>query len=880
MIAAVAAVAVVGLLLQIVQAETTISYSLGDRGGVLMITRGGTGTATVGYARVQPNGLNTSPSGLAIFGFRQNGILVTEAGVPASALIRSGRTYAEVNGPVNTGIAIANPNGQPATISFSFTDSNGGDFGAGTTTIDANSQIAAFLDQPPFNAGNSVNGTFTFTSSTPVSVIALRGLTNERGEFLLTTLPVLDLNSPPSGATMFPHFADGGGWTTQVVLVNPTDNPMNGSVQFFSTGSATVPGQPLAITANGEAGTSFNYSIPRRSAFRLRTSGGAALTSSGSIRVTPGAGQGTPSGLVVFSFRNGAFTVSEAGVPALRPSTAFRLYVEASGATGSILTGVGIANASADSVVVSVEITPLIGGLPILSGSMTIPGNGQVARFLNEVQGLESLPRPFKGVLRVATPSAAGITVIGLRSRVNERGDFLITTTPPTDENATPSPNESVFPHFVDNGGYTTQFVLYSGTAGQQAAGSLRMFGRSGQPLDLGMATLADLEVSQTDSPDPVAIGGSLTYAITVMNKGPLDASGVQITDVLPTGVTVESTSGAQGGCTTPSSGLLVCNVGNLNAANRATVNVVVRTGSAGTLTNSVTVSSNDDDPATTNNRHVTTTVVAPSADLEITLQGPERCSFGADCEDATYTVTVLNRGPSTATNVILTDILPTDPPSGAVVATRKSFTVPPGATCGAVISGRFTCNLGSVAVGTTVAATIVLSIDSTAIGRQIFNRTSVASGDVVDSIPGNESREWATFVTPTFPETDLEVLDFAPNAPNVTRPNTATFTARIINNGRSTATNVSLVTTFSGQLAVRTATSTQGTCAISGLTVTCSIGVLVKNVQRTVTMVVAPSAAGQVNATTNMSGNAAENDPDRQSPTPNHRKTASVTVF
>jgi hypothetical protein len=326
--------------------------------------------------------------------------------------------------------------------------------------------------------------------------------------------------------------------------------------------------------------------------------------------------------------------------------------------------------------------------------------------------------------------------------------------------------------------------------------------------------------------------------------------------------------------------GLLVCNVGNLSANNAATVNVVVRAGAAATLTNSVTVTSNDDDPVTSNNRHTTTTLVAPTADLEITQQGPERCAFGADCEDAAYTVTVLNRGPSPATNVTLTDILPTDPPSGAVVATRKSFTLPPGGTCGAVNGGRFTCNLGSVPVGSTVNATIVLSIDSTAIGRLITNRMSVASNDVVESLPGNESRDWATFVTPSLPETDLEVLAFGPNAATVTRPNTATFTATIINNGRSTATNVGLVTTFTGQLAVRSAMTTQGTCSIAGLTVTCNIGTLVKNVQKTVTMVVAPSAAGAVNATTNMSGNPAENDPDRNSPTPNHRKTASITAF
>ena len=38
-------------------------------------------------------------------------------------------------------------------------------------------------------------GTFTFTASQPISVVALRGLTNERSEFLITTLPVADLSS-------------------------------------------------------------------------------------------------------------------------------------------------------------------------------------------------------------------------------------------------------------------------------------------------------------------------------------------------------------------------------------------------------------------------------------------------------------------------------------------------------------------------------------------------------------------------------------------------------------------------------------------------------------------------------------------------------------
>src|SRR5207249_7891966 len=48
-------------------------------------------------------------AGLGILGFRQNDVLVTEASVPASTLLLAGGTYAEVNGPVNTGLAIVNP---------------------------------------------------------------------------------------------------------------------------------------------------------------------------------------------------------------------------------------------------------------------------------------------------------------------------------------------------------------------------------------------------------------------------------------------------------------------------------------------------------------------------------------------------------------------------------------------------------------------------------------------------------------------------------------------------------------------------------------------------------------------------------------------------
>jgi hypothetical protein len=57
----------------------------------------------------------------------------------------------------------------------------------------------------------------------PVAVTALRGAVNDRGDFLFTALPVVDLEALPAGPVTIAQFAQGAGWTTQVVLVNKPD---------------------------------------------------------------------------------------------------------------------------------------------------------------------------------------------------------------------------------------------------------------------------------------------------------------------------------------------------------------------------------------------------------------------------------------------------------------------------------------------------------------------------------------------------------------------------------------------------------------------------------------------------------------------------------
>ena len=532
-------------------AAGTISFSIPDRGGISTTSSGTAETLRSGYGRIRADAGSTTPSGIAIFQFRDSqGVLISEAGVPATEPVLEGRIFAEVDGPVNTGLAIANPNDETATIDFYFTDTDGTSFSYGTVQLDAHQQTAKFLNQPPFNSGGSpVRGTFTFESSVPIAVIALRGFTNEAGEFLMTTLPVASLSSASEETVYIPHFAAGGGWVTQVILVNPTDSTITGTVGFLGPGSDTTAASPVILTLDdGSTGSNFDYLIPPRSSQRFTTSNPYGTLNSGSVRATPNSGNAAPSGLVVFSYAPAGKTLSEAGVPALAKGSGFRVYAEASGTLGqmgSISTGLAITNAADTSNTVTLEVTNLDGSLAVAPATLALPPSGQVARFLNDIF---SLPDNFFGVLRVT--STADVAIVALRLRVNAKGEIKVTTLAPSNEMDPATSAETFFPHIADSGGWSTQFILFSGAAGQASSGTLTFIDASGQPLDLSV--LPSVEIPASDAPDLVVqtpsvsdsspnTGQSFTLIATVRNQGNAQAAATTLRYYRSTDATIST---------------------------------------------------------------------------------------------------------------------------------------------------------------------------------------------------------------------------------------------------------------------------------------------------------------------------------------------------
>ena len=104
----------------------------------------------------------------------------------------------------------------------------------------------------------------------------------------------------------------------------------------------------------------------------------------------------------------------------------------------------------------------------------------------------------------------------------------------------------------------------------------------------------ANLSVTKTASAEPATLNQPLTYTMVVTNFGPFDATGVMLTDTLPSGVTLESVAPSQGSCSgsTPVS----CSLGGLANGASATVTIVVTPNSAGIITNAVNVYGNEPD--------------------------------------------------------------------------------------------------------------------------------------------------------------------------------------------------------------------------------------------------------------------------------------------
>jgi large repetitive protein len=686
--------------------------------------------------------------------------------------------------------------------------------------------------------------------------------------------------------------------TTSREISCPLGSVAPGATPFVTINVIVDPLQTTgsAISNTGTVGSTTTDPSPSNNSSTLSS----PVTASANLSISKSA---SPSPFIPGQTGTYTITVSNTG-----PSAATAVQVGDPVPAGFIVTG---ASSTAGTCTAGTTVSCVLGTVPPLTTvTVTVTGNiapGQTSSLSNtaSVTSATPDPSPLDHSSTVVTPVApsADIRIVKTVDRSSVRaGEPLTYSLVVTNDGPSTAVAVSVVeapPAGITITGVTTPVgsCLPSGTGrtcqlgdvapgasvtitvtatvdAAQAAGTLTNSASATSPSTPDPATsnntatvpvivsvAADVAVSKTVTPSVLVAGQPVTYTIDVSNNGPSTATGVVLSDPMPTGITATAvTATAMTGTGCLLGGTVTCDIGTLAPGGTVTVTItgsVSAAATAGTSINTASVNATSADPVAGNNSSSATGNLTSAADLSLTKTGtPDPVIAG---NAVSYQLSVHNAGPSNATGAVVTDTVP-----AGMVPTSATW---PSGTC-SIVGRSVSCPVGAVANGATVVVTINATVSSAMPAGPASNTASVTSS-TPDSAPSNSSD---TFVSTVNRSANL-VASKSVSSPTVVAGNTVTYQIGVVNTGPSTAEVAQLVDTIPAGMTIVSVTPTGGTCDTSGNTITCdagTLGVLSSLAAVVVVRVDAAQAAGTLTNTVTASS---------ATPDPTPVNTASVPV-
>ena len=362
-------------------------------------------------------------------------------------------------------------------------------------------------------------------------------------------------------------------------------------------------------------------------------------------------------------------------------------------------------------------------------------------------------------------------------------------------------------------------------------------------------ASIASTQAAVTDlsvgivAPNPAPLlNQPYEYDITVKNNGPNDATGVVLTDTLPTNSTLISTTGG-----TVTGGVLTDDIGPLATGASVTIVLFVKPTAIGKFVDTATVTGNELDPVSSNNTATTATqtgpIVAPDSDLQVSLT-PDT-SVVAVGSPVTFLLTIGNNGPSTATGTTVTVQFPGSFQNIAVMPDQGGYTINP--------DNSVTITTGVVPPSS--ATNVKLVATPTAVGKQ--DTTAIVSSNVIDPNPNNNGAT-ATIIVANAADLGVSILA-DPNPVLIGQE--LIYTVVATNRGPSAASVPTVTDLLPAGETYDSANSSiaSGTGSLTFLNgvVTAALAPLASGASETITIAVKPTVPGQFTNTVNIS------DPD-----------------
>ena len=164
---------------------------------------------------------------------------------------------------------------------------------------------------------------------------------------------------------------------------------------------------------------------------------------------------------------------------------------------------------------------------------------------------------------------------------------------------------------------------------------------------------LVDLKIAKSANvSDEVYIGDKIKFVITVSNNGPSNATGVYVNEALNSNIVLASNSTTKGNYDGSK-----WTIGNLNKGETVNLTIIANVKSLGSIDNKVIANSTEKDSNYTNNIASISTIKAlPIVDLCINVTSNKKSLNVGDT--FTYTINLINLGPSKATNIIVDELL------------------------------------------------------------------------------------------------------------------------------------------------------------------------------------------------------------------------------
>jgi len=404
-------------------------------------------------------------------GTPQSCVLTLQPSAPTVTV--PGRKSVSSGKPLTFTVSTSDPAGLPVSLSASGLPS-GATFDAHTGTFQwtpQTSQTGLYIVQ--------FTGTDTASASTTQSV-------------------VIDVTSATPGnpqsqnlGTSMAQVASAGGWDTSLTVVNLGTSSADVSLSFFDES-----GNPLSLPFSFPQG-SMNPTTTPTVTSSIKPNGLLLLDTTGSVKQAAAVGWSllqTAGGVDGYAMFTNTLNNWQAVVP-LETRNASS-YLLAFDNTGSLNTGLAIANLSTKAVNVTVIIRN-DSGAPIGTEAMALPALGHVNFMLNSAYPITT---GMRGTVEFDTPSGGQINVLGLRAN----GPAL-TTVPVL---AQVSANGGSMAHVTFNGGWHTTFTLVNtGTSSAQA--TLNFFDDNGNPLQMPLLFPQTGAASKSTAVTPTLAAGS-----------------------------------------------------------------------------------------------------------------------------------------------------------------------------------------------------------------------------------------------------------------------------------------------------------------------------------------------------------------------------------